>query len=39
LMERLGFALERRFLLEDSIPLKLGFFGSGNDEYVYRRRY
>jgi SAM-dependent methyltransferase len=37
-MNRLGFDREKAFLLPDSIPLKIGLFGSGNDEYVYRKR-
>lgn len=38
LMTGLGFRPERRFLMPDSFPLRLGLFGSGNDEYVYRKR-
>ena len=37
LMTGLGFRPERRFLMPDSFPLRLGLFGSGNDEYVYRK--
>lgn len=37
LMTGLGLRPERRFLMPDSFSLRLGLFGSGNDEYVYRK--
>jgi len=39
LMRSLAFGLVRRFLREESFLLKLGIFGGGNDEYVYRREH
>lgn len=38
-MNSLGFDVDRKFLLCESAGLRLGLFGSGNDEYVYRKRY
>lgn len=38
IMKKLGFYADRKFLLNNSAKLRFGLFGSGNDEYVYRKK-